>query len=142
MKDRYEVKYDIPERILYMALESVLYDEDQANNLIQSMIEDDLKRKKAKEAEKAKEKEKKYVYIFGVCSSEFRFSSLLFLNLGNLRNRPVKPSTRSVNLDILLRNTNRKRRVTARRAGRAALVWMKSILLFRRKSRGVKCHFP
>ena len=34
MKDRYEVKFDIPERILYMALESVLYDEDQANNLM------------------------------------------------------------------------------------------------------------
>eukprot|EP00096_Caligus_rogercresseyi_P003667 TRINITY_DN1705_c0_g1_i5.p1 TRINITY_DN1705_c0_g1~~TRINITY_DN1705_c0_g1_i5.p1 ORF type:complete len:533 (-),score=151.45 TRINITY_DN1705_c0_g1_i5:786-2384(-) len=59
MVEAYEVKYDIPERILYMALESVLYDEDQANNLINSMIEDDLKRKKAKEAEKAKEKQKK-----------------------------------------------------------------------------------
>lgn len=59
MKDKYEVKFDIPERILYMALESVLYDEDQANNLIKSMIEDDLARKKAKEAEKAKEKEKR-----------------------------------------------------------------------------------
>ena len=34
MKDKYEVKFDIPERILYMALESVLYDEDQANNLM------------------------------------------------------------------------------------------------------------
>lgn len=34
LKDKYEVKYDIPERILYMALESVLYDEDQANNLM------------------------------------------------------------------------------------------------------------
>ena len=31
---RYEKKYDIPERILFMALESVLYDEDQANNLM------------------------------------------------------------------------------------------------------------
>ncbi len=30
MRDKYEVKYDIPERILYMALESVLYDEEQA----------------------------------------------------------------------------------------------------------------
>jgi len=59
MKDKYEVKFDIPERILYMALESVLYDEDQANNLIKSMIEDDLARKKAKEAEKAKDKDKK-----------------------------------------------------------------------------------
>jgi len=58
MKDKYEVKYDIPERILFMALESVLFDEEQANNLIMSMIEDDLKRKKSKEAEKAKEKEK------------------------------------------------------------------------------------
>merc|ERR1712025_847276 len=38
--------------------ESVLFDEEQANNLIMSMIEDDLKRKKSKEAEKAKEKEK------------------------------------------------------------------------------------
>merc|ERR1712141_185705 len=27
-------KYDIPERILFMALESVLYDEDQANNFM------------------------------------------------------------------------------------------------------------
>ena len=26
---QYEVKFDIPERILFMALESVLYDEDQ-----------------------------------------------------------------------------------------------------------------
>jgi len=34
MKDKYEAKFDIPERILYMALESVLYDEDQANNLM------------------------------------------------------------------------------------------------------------
>ncbi len=59
MKDKYEKKYQIPERILFMALESVLYDEDQANNLIQAMIDDDLKRQKAKEAEKAKEKEKK-----------------------------------------------------------------------------------
>merc|ERR1711988_1454637 len=58
MKDKYEVKYDIPERILFMALESVLFDEEQANNLIMSMIEDDMKRKKSKEAEKAKEKEK------------------------------------------------------------------------------------
>ena len=31
---RYEKTYDIPERILFMALESVLYDEDQANNLM------------------------------------------------------------------------------------------------------------
>ena len=59
MRDKYEKKYQIPERILYMALESVLYDEDQANSLIQAMIDDDLKRQKAKEAEKAKEKEKK-----------------------------------------------------------------------------------
>jgi len=56
MKDRYEKKFNIPERILFMALESVLFDEDQANNLIQSMIEDDLKRQKAKEAEKARER--------------------------------------------------------------------------------------
>merc|ERR1712226_725967 len=56
---KYGKKYDIPERILFMALESVLYDEDQANNLIMSMIEDDLKRKKNKEAEKLKEKEKR-----------------------------------------------------------------------------------
>jgi hypothetical protein len=34
LKDKYEAKYDIPERILYMALESVLYDEEQANNLM------------------------------------------------------------------------------------------------------------
>ena len=34
MKDKYEVKYDIPERILFMALESVLFDEEQANNLM------------------------------------------------------------------------------------------------------------
>merc|ERR1712179_503069 len=40
MREQYEKKYDIPERILYMALESVLYDEEQATNLIQSMIED------------------------------------------------------------------------------------------------------
>ena len=31
---QYEVKYDIPERILFMALESVLFDEEQANNLM------------------------------------------------------------------------------------------------------------
>merc|ERR1719422_2570174 len=59
MCNKYEKKYDIPERILFMALESVLYDEDQANNLIMSMIEDDLKRQKSKEAEKQKEKEKR-----------------------------------------------------------------------------------
>merc|ERR1719290_827356 len=53
MKDKYEKRYEIPERILFMALESVLYDEEQANNLITSMIEDDLKRQKKKEAEKA-----------------------------------------------------------------------------------------
>merc|ERR1712083_708727 len=58
MKEKYETKYDIPERILFMALESVLFDEEQANNLVLSMIEDDLKRKKSKEAEKAKEKAK------------------------------------------------------------------------------------
>jgi len=52
MKDKYEKRYDIPERILFMALESVLYDEEQANNLVTSMIEDDIKRQKAKEAEK------------------------------------------------------------------------------------------
>merc|ERR1712008_583077 len=57
MKDKYESKYDIPERILFMA-ESVLFDEEQANHLVLSMIEDDLKRKKSKEAEKAKEKAK------------------------------------------------------------------------------------
>jgi hypothetical protein len=28
---QYEKKYDIPERILFMALESVLYDEDQVD---------------------------------------------------------------------------------------------------------------
>ena len=56
MKDKYERKYDIPERILFMALESVLFDEDQANNLITTMIEDDIKRQKAKEAEKARER--------------------------------------------------------------------------------------
>ena len=37
-------------------LESVLFDEDQANNLITAMIEDDIKRQKAKEAEKARER--------------------------------------------------------------------------------------
>merc|ERR1711936_882522 len=47
LKDKYEKKYDIPERILFMALESVLFDEDQANNLITTMIEDDIKRQKA-----------------------------------------------------------------------------------------------
>ena len=56
---QYERKFDIPERILFMALESVLYDEEQANNLVTSMIEDDLKRQKAKEAEKMKEKAEK-----------------------------------------------------------------------------------
>jgi len=59
MKDKYEKKFDIPERILFMALESVLYDEEQANNLVTSMIEDDLKRKKAKEAEKMRERAEK-----------------------------------------------------------------------------------
>lgn len=59
IKEKYEKKFDIPERILFMALESVLFDEDQANNLIQSMIEDDLKRQKAKEAEKARERAEK-----------------------------------------------------------------------------------
>ena len=34
MRDKYEAKFDIPERILYMALESVLYDEEQANALM------------------------------------------------------------------------------------------------------------
>ena len=34
MKDKYEDKYDIPERILFMALESVLFDEEQANSLM------------------------------------------------------------------------------------------------------------
>ena len=52
MKEKYEKKYDIPERILFMALESVLYDEEQANNLITTMIEDDLKRQKVKALEK------------------------------------------------------------------------------------------
>ncbi|CAB4054119.1 unnamed protein product [Lepeophtheirus salmonis] len=61
MIETYETRFDIPERILFMALESVLYDEEQANNLINSMIEDDLKRKKAKELEKAKEKQKKEI---------------------------------------------------------------------------------
>merc|ERR1719427_2419512 len=59
MKDKYEKKYDIPERILFMALESVLYDEEQAVNLITTMIEDDIKRQKAKEAEKARERAEK-----------------------------------------------------------------------------------
>lgn len=58
MRNKYEVKFDIPERILYMALESVLYDEEQANALITSMIDDDQRRKKTKELEKAKEKNK------------------------------------------------------------------------------------
>ena len=48
MKEKYEKKFDIPERILFMALESVLYDEEQANNLITTMIEDDLKRQKVR----------------------------------------------------------------------------------------------
>ena len=34
MKDKYEKKFDIPERILYMALESVLFDEEQAVSLM------------------------------------------------------------------------------------------------------------
>ena len=38
LKDKYEVKFDIPERILYMALESVLYDEEQANNLMWEVV--------------------------------------------------------------------------------------------------------
>lgn len=59
MKDKYEKKFDIPERILFMALESVLYDEEQANNLVTSMIEDDMKRQKAKEAEKMRERAEK-----------------------------------------------------------------------------------
>lgn len=59
MKEKYEKKFDIPERILFMALESVLYDEEQANNLITTMIEDDLKRQKAKEAEKMRERVEK-----------------------------------------------------------------------------------
>jgi len=59
MKEKYEKKYEIPERILFMALESVLFDEDQANNLILSMIEDDLKRQKAKDAERARERAEK-----------------------------------------------------------------------------------
>ena len=73
MKEKYEKKFDIPERILFMALESVLYDEEQANNLITTMIEDDLKRQKvglnspisvhsgyqAKEAEKIRERVEK-----------------------------------------------------------------------------------
>ena len=48
IKEKYEKKFDIPERILFMALESVLYDEEQANNLITTMIEDDLKRQKVR----------------------------------------------------------------------------------------------
>jgi len=59
MKDKYEKKFEIPERILFMALESVLYDEDQANNLVTSMIEDDVRRQKAKEAEKMRERAEK-----------------------------------------------------------------------------------
>jgi len=71
MKEKYEKKFDIPERILFMALESVLYDEEQANNLITTMIEDDLKRQKvgltnylcdplqAKDAEKMRERAEK-----------------------------------------------------------------------------------
>jgi len=56
LKEKYEKKFDIPERILFMALESVLFDEDQANSLIQSMIEDDLNRQKEKEAARARER--------------------------------------------------------------------------------------
>ena len=56
---KYEKKFEIPERILFMALESVLYDEDQANNLVTSMIEDDMRRQKAKEAEKMRERAEK-----------------------------------------------------------------------------------
>jgi len=59
LKDKYEKKFEIPERILFMALESVLFDEDQANSLIQSMIEDDLRRQKEKDAARAKERAEK-----------------------------------------------------------------------------------
>jgi len=59
LKDKYEKKFDIPERILFMALESVLFDEDQANSLIQSMIEDDLRRQKEKDAARARERAEK-----------------------------------------------------------------------------------
>merc|ERR1712037_21200 len=65
MKEKYEKKFDIPERILFMALESVLYDEEQANNLITTMIEDDLKRQKAKEAEKIRERVAKKILTPG-----------------------------------------------------------------------------
>ena len=58
MKDKYEAKFDIPERILFMALESVLYDEEQANNLITTMIEDDLKRQKVRLSAEKMEKKK------------------------------------------------------------------------------------
>jgi len=49
VKHAYENQYDIPERILYMALESVLYDEGKANDLIKTMIEDDLERQEAQD---------------------------------------------------------------------------------------------
>lgn len=61
VKQAYGSKFDIPERILYMALESALYDEKQANELIKTMIEDDLKRKlvqNAKDVEKLKKAKK------------------------------------------------------------------------------------
>ena len=86
MKEKYEKKYDIPERILFMALESVLYDEEQANNLITTMIEDDLKRQKVKALVKTS---------LLVSSSDCYLDLLLILYLSN-----------STNLQILRRQCN------------------------------------
>ena len=80
MKEKYEKKYDIPERILFMALESVLYDEEQANNLITTMIEDDLKRQKVKALVKTS---------LLVSSSDYHLDLLLILYLSNSTNLQI-----------------------------------------------------
>ena len=80
MKEKYEKKYDIPERILFMALESVLYDEEQANNLITTMIEDDLKRQKVKALVKTS---------LLVSSSDYHLDLLLILCLSNSTNLQI-----------------------------------------------------
>ena len=80
MKEKYEKKYDIPERILFMALESVLYDEEQANNLITTMIEDDLKRQKVKAFVKTS---------LLVSSSDYHLDLLLILYLSNSTNLQI-----------------------------------------------------
>jgi len=57
MKDLYEEPFNIPERILFMALESTLYDEDKAINLINKMIEEDYFKKENNSSKKNKMKE-------------------------------------------------------------------------------------